>query len=55
MLIDTLGQQHREDLRREARRQGMNIDEIFDAIRRSGTGRLLEVDTDESRIEIWIE
>ncbi len=55
MLIDTLGQQHREELRREARRQGMNIDEIFDAIRRSGTGRLLEVDTDESRIEIWIE
>jgi hypothetical protein len=55
MLIDSLGQQRREELRREAQRQGMNIDEIFDAIRRSGRGRLLEVDTEESRIEIWIE
>lgn len=55
MLIDSLGQQRREELRREAQRQGMNIDEIFDAIRRSGRGRLLEVDTEDSRIEIWIE
>ena len=55
MLIDSLGQQHREELRREARRQGMDIDEIFDAIRRSGRGRLLEVDTVDSLIEIWIE
>jgi len=55
MLIDSLGQDRREELRREARRQGMNIDEIFDAIRRSGKGRLLEVDTVDSRIEIWIE
>jgi hypothetical protein len=55
MLIDSLGETRREDLRREAKRQGMNIDEIFEAIRRSGTGRLLEVDTEESRIELWIE
>ena len=55
MLIDSLGEQRREDLRREAQRQGMNIDEIFEAIRRSGRGRLLEVDTEDSLIEIWIE
>lgn len=55
MLIDSLGQDHREELRREAKRRGMNIDEIFDAIRSAGKGRLLEVDTVDSRIEIWIE
>jgi len=55
MLIDSLGQQHREDLKREAQRQGMDLDQIFEAIRRSSKGRLLEVDTEDSRIEIWIE
>ena len=55
MLIDSLGTERRDELRREAKRQGMNIDRIFDAIRRSGTGRLLEVDTGDSVIEIWIE
>jgi len=55
MLIDSLGEERREELRREAQRQGMNIDEIFEAIRRSGRGRLLEVDTEDSLIEIWIE
>ena len=55
MLIDSLGETRRDDLRREARLQGMNIDEIFEAIRNAGTGRLLEVDTGDSIIEIWIE
>jgi hypothetical protein len=55
MLIDALGESRREEVRREARRQGVDIDEIFEAIRRSGRGRLLEVDTDDSSIEIWIE
>ena len=55
MLIDALGEERKGDLRREARRQGLNIDEIFEAIQRSGLGRLLEVDTGEVKIEIWIE
>ncbi len=42
-------------MRREARQQGINLDDIFQAIEKAGAGKLLEVDSDESHIEIWIE
>ena len=55
MLIDSLGKFEKEALRRGAREQGVNLDDIFDTIQKAGAGRLLEVDTKESLIEIWIE
>ena len=55
LLIDALGEPRKADLRREAREQGVNLDDIFAAISKAGAGRLLTVDSEESRIEIWIE
>jgi hypothetical protein len=55
MLVDALGEAEKDGLREEARRQGINLDDIFGAIRKSGSGRFLDVDTEESRIEVWIE
>jgi hypothetical protein len=55
MLIEALGESQRRELRRGAREQGIDIDDIFDAIQKSGAGRLLEVDSEDSLIEIWIE
>ncbi len=55
MLVDALDEQDRQDMRREARQQGINLDDIFQAIEKAGAGKLLEVDGEESHIEIWIE
>ena len=55
MLIDAIGDKQRQELRREARAQGVDLDDIFTAIQKSGAGKLLEVDDADSRIEIWIE
>jgi hypothetical protein len=42
-------------LKEEAKKQGVDLDDIFEAIQKQGAGRFLDVDTPESRIEIWIE
>ena len=55
MLLNSLDEDARSEIRREARRQGINLDDVFDAIQKAGAGRFLEVDTEESRIEVWIE
>jgi hypothetical protein len=55
MLVDALGEEEKDELRGEARRRGMDLDDIFAAIRKSGAGRFLDVDTEDSRIEVWIE
>lgn len=55
MLVDALDEQDRQDMRREARQQGIDLDDIFKAIEKAGAGKLLEVDGEESHIEIWIE
>ena len=55
MLIDSLGQEEQQELREEARKQGVDLDDIFEAIQKSGSGHFLDVDTPESRVEIWIE
>lgn len=54
-LLDALGEEEKQDLRREAQKEGVDLDDIFEAIRKSGAGKLLEVDDEESHIEIWIE
>ncbi len=55
LLIDAVGEGQREELRQEAREKGIDLDDIFEAIEKTGAGKLLEVDDEESRIEIWIE
>jgi hypothetical protein len=55
MLVEALDEQDRQDMRREARQQGIDLDDIFQAIEKAGAGKLLEVDGAESHIEIWIE
>jgi hypothetical protein len=55
MLLNSLGEDARSEMRREAGRRGINLDDVFEAIQKAGTGRFLEVDTEESRIEVWIE
>lgn len=55
MLIEALGDDQKQEMQREARQKGIDLDDIFEAIEKSGTGRLLEVDDDTSHIEIWIE
>jgi hypothetical protein len=55
MLVDALGEDQKHDLRQGARAQGIDVDHIFEAIQKAGAGRLLEVESPESRIEIWIE
>jgi hypothetical protein len=55
MLVDALGEDDKDDLRDEARRRGIDLDDIFAAIQKSGSGRFLDVDTKDSRIEVWIE
>lgn len=55
MLLDAVDETNRQDLRREARTKGIDLDEIFEAIEKQGAGKLLELDDEESRIEIWIE
>ncbi|MBI1950695.1 MAG: hypothetical protein HYS34_04945 [Acidobacteria bacterium] len=55
MRVDALDEQDRQDMRREARQQGINLDDIFQAIEKAGAGKLLDVDSEESHMEIWIE
>jgi hypothetical protein len=55
MLVDALGDDEKQELRDEAKRRGIDLDDIFAAIRKSGSGRFLDVDTEDSRIEVWIE
>ncbi len=55
MLVEALDEQDRQDMKREARQKGIDLDDIFQAIEKAGAGKLLEVDSEESHIEIWIE
>ncbi len=55
MLLNSLGEDAKSEMRQEAGRRGINLDDVFEAIQKAGTGRFLEVDTEESRIEVWIE
>lgn len=55
MLVEALDEGDLEDVSREARQKGIDLDDIFEAIEKAGAGKLLEVDGQESHIEIWIE
>jgi hypothetical protein len=55
MLVEALDEGDLEDVSREARQKGIDLDDIFQAIEKAGAGKLLEVDSEESHIEIWIE
>ena len=55
ILLDALGEEQRERIRRHARAEGIDIDDIFEAIARSGIGVLVEVDLEETRIEVSLE
>jgi hypothetical protein len=55
MLLNSLGEDTKSEMRQEAGRRGINLDDVFEAIQKAGPGRFLEVDTEESRIEVWIE
>jgi hypothetical protein len=55
MLLNSLGEETRAEMRREAGRRGINLDDVFTAIQKAGPGRFLELDTEENRIEVWIE
>jgi hypothetical protein len=55
LLIEALGEQQKQEMQQEARQKGIDLDDIFEAIEKSGAGKLLEVDSDASHIEIWIE
>lgn len=55
MLVDALDDSDLEDISREARKKGIDLDDIFQAIDKAGAGKLLEVDSEESHIEIWVE
>ena len=55
MLVDALDESDLEDISREAEKKGVDLDDIFQAIDKAGAGKLLEVDSEESHIEIWVE
>src|SRR5262245_37172462 len=55
MLIEAMGDEQKQEIRKEARQKGIDLDDIFEAIEKSGAGKLLEADSDDSHIEIWIE
>jgi hypothetical protein len=55
MLVDALGEADKVELKESAKKQGIDLDDIFDAIQKTGTGRFLDVDTKDNRIEVWIE
>jgi len=55
MLVDALGETEKGELKESAKKQGIDLDDIFDAIQKTGTGRFLDVDTKDNRIEVWIE
>src|SRR5262245_17655226 len=55
MLVDSLDDEDLEDISREAEKKGIDLDDIFQAIQKAGAGKLLEVDSEDSHIEIFIE
>ncbi len=55
LLIEALGESQKEEMQKEARQKGIDLDDIFQSIERSGAGKLLEVDDDTCHIEIWLE
>lgn len=55
MLINALDEDERTTLKDEARKQGIDVDDIFKAIEKSGHGRLLDVDAPHARYEVWIQ
>src|SRR5262245_2420305 len=55
MLIEAMGDEQKQEIQKEARQKGIDLDDIFEAIEKSGAGKLLEADSDDSHIEIWIE
>jgi hypothetical protein len=55
MLINSLDAGERTTLKDEAKKQGVDVDDIFKAIEKSGHGRLLDVDAPDARYEVWIE
>ncbi len=55
MLIDAVNEDQKREMQSVARKKGINLDDIFEAIEASGAGKLLEVDDDTCHIEIWIE
>ena len=55
MLINSLDEGERTTLKDEAKKQGVDVDDIFKAIEKSGHGRLLEIDAPDARYEVWIE
>lgn len=55
MLIEAVDEEDRKEMQREAKEKGIDLDDIFQAIEKAGTGKLLEADSEESHIEIWIE
>ena len=55
MRVDALGEADKSTLKESAKRKGFDLDDIYDAIQKSGTGRFLDVDTPDNRIEVWIE
>jgi hypothetical protein len=55
MLIEAVDEEDRQEMQREAKEKGIDLDDIFQAIEKAGAGKLLEADSEESHIEIWIE
>ena len=55
MLVDALGQEERSALKVSAAKQGVDLDDIFQAIQKNGQGRLVDLDAPDTRIEVWIE
>ncbi|HET8946235.1 MAG TPA: hypothetical protein VFQ07_04580 [Candidatus Polarisedimenticolia bacterium] len=55
ILVDALGKEERSALKDSAAAKGVDLDDIFKAIRKNGQGRLLDMDAPDSRIEVWIE
>lgn len=55
MLIEAMGDDQKLEIQKEARQKGIDLDDIFEAIEKSGAGKLLEADSEDSHIEIWIE
>jgi hypothetical protein len=55
MLFNSLDDGERTTLKDEAKKQGVDVDDIFKAIEKSGHGRLLDVDAPDARYEVWIE
>ena len=55
ILINSLDEEERSTLKDEGKKQGVDVDDIFKAIEKSGHGRLLDVDAPDARYEVWIE